>query len=219
MKIACVTIFPELFNDFTKVAIMGKAIRKGLVSFETRNPRDFADGPHRAVDDTPYGGGAGMVMMAPPLVLAIESIEQSSRATTWHRILLTPRGQRMRQSDVERWSQKEGLLLVAGRYEGIDERVHRVVHEEVSIGDYVLMGGEVAAMTIIEAVTRLVPFVLGNPDSTRDESHSQQGIMEYPQYTRPLEFRGERVPEVLLNGNHQAIQAWREQNSRKIVDG
>ncbi|HTY55501.1 MAG TPA: tRNA (guanosine(37)-N1)-methyltransferase TrmD, partial [Candidatus Binataceae bacterium] len=168
---------------------------------------------YRQVDDTPYGGGSGMVMRPEPIASALDAVT-GERPGLW-RVLLTPQGDVLDQSIVRDLAKREpGLLLIAGRYEGVDERVRSMVDQELSIGDYVLSGGEVAAMVVIEAVSRLIPGVLGNPQSLEEESFGQ-GMLEYPQYTRPEEFRGLRVPEILLSGDHEKIRAWREQQSRE----
>jgi tRNA (guanine37-N1)-methyltransferase len=197
-----ITIFPEMFSSFLGASLLGKALAKGLVDVRFTDPRDHTQDKHRSVDDTPYGGGAGMVMRPEPLVTAIESVGQSRK------ILLTPTGRRLDRAYVAELATASSLTLVCGRYEGFDARVRPFVDEELSIGDFVLQGGEPAAMVVIDAVARRLPGVLGNADSPVDESF-ESGLLEYPQYTRPAEFRGVAVPAALLSGNHERIRRWR----------
>lgn len=211
LEIELVTLFPELFDSFLRASLLGKAREAALVSVERTNPRDFAPGRHRSVDDTPYGGGPGMVLRPGPLAGAIEAIEAARGRA--HRVVLSPSGTLFDQRRAEALVARRRLMLVCGRYEGIDERVITHYADEVlSIGDYVLSGGEVAAMVIIEAVARLVPGVVGCGESTVDESFAA-GRLEYPQYTRPPEFRGLAVPEVLLSGDHERIGRWRRREA------
>jgi tRNA (guanine37-N1)-methyltransferase len=215
MRFEAVTIFPELIAPVMQVGLLGKAAQAGRIALHTCSPRDFATDKHRSVDDTPYGGGSGMVMLPEPLLAAIEALDRRAAERgepKARRILLTPSGKPFRQADAERWALEQALMFVCGRYEGVDERVNEHVDETVSLGDFVLNGGEVAAMAIIEAVARLLPEVLGNAESLREESHAT-GLLEYPQYTRPREFRGSAVPEVLLSGDHARIAAWRRERS------
>jgi tRNA (guanine37-N1)-methyltransferase len=210
-----VTVFPQLIDGFCADGLLGKAQRADRVTVDTVNPRDFTTDRHRSVDDTPYGGGSGMVMMPGPVVDAME--EADSRAAEAGaprplRVLLTPQGEPFRQARARELAQRGALTLVCGRYEGLDERARRRVDLELSLGDFVLMGGEIAALAVIEATARLVEGVLGNAESLREESHAS-GLLEYPQYTRPAEFRGEGVPEVLLSGNHAKIAAWRRRQA------
>lgn len=205
-----ITLFPEMFESFLRAALLGKALKKGAMEVGLINPRDFADGKHKSVDDTPYGGGQGMVMMAPPVVAALERAAKHTRPP--HRILLTPQGTRFSQQHAERLSQMAHLALVCGRYEGVDERVRDHVDEELSLGDFVLFGGETAAMAIVEAVSRLLPNVLGNEASSVDESFSG-GVLEHAQYTRPAVFRGSAVPDVLLSGHHQEVARHRRRQA------
>ncbi len=209
MRFEVVTLFPELFASFLAKGLVAKAHETGVVQITCTNPRDFAKNKHKSVDDAPYGGGSGMVMMPAPIIDAIESRETAGRL---HRILLTPQGKPFDQAAARRLSALPGLALVCGRYEGVDERVREEMDEEISLGDFVMTGGEVAAMAVIEATARLLPGVLGNEDSVRDESHAQ-GTLEYPQYTRPPEFRGKAVPEILLSGDHAAVERWRRKLS------
>ncbi len=211
LSIDVITIFPGMFASFLEGGLLGQAVAAGLVQVNLVDPRDHTADKHRSVDDAPYGGGVGMVMKAPPLVAAIEaSIAARGPA---HRILLTPVGAPLRQARVRELARLPRLLFVCGRYEGVDERVRELaIDEELSLGDFVLTGGEVAAMAVIDAVARYVPGVLGDATSADDESFSA-GLLEYPQYTRPPEFRGLAVPPVLLSGNHEKIRAWREEES------
>lgn len=205
-----VTLFPELLDGFLRTSILGRAIAAGLIAVERTNPRDFAPGKHRSVDDTPCGGGPGMVLAAPPVVAALEDL--TARRGPAHKILLTPRGRLLDQDHVRRLSSLPHIALVCGRYEGFDERVASFCDEELSIGDYVLSGGELAAAVVIEAISRLLPGVLGCGQSAEEDSFSQ-GRLEHPQWTRPLEFRGQRVPDILLSGDHGAIDRWRRRES------
>jgi len=216
MRVDVVTLFPEAFDGFTKTSFVARALAGGQLALRFRSPRDHGLGKHRSVDDTPYGGGSGMVMRADVLVPCIESLDDDAPdGARAHRVLLTPQGAPLDQSRVRRLAARPAIALVCGRYEGFDERVRGYVHEEISLGDFVMTGGEVAAMAVIDACVRLLPGVLGNEASTREESHSPEtgGLLEYPQYTRPLEFRGARVPEVLTSGHHAEIAAWRRAQS------
>jgi tRNA (guanine37-N1)-methyltransferase len=210
MQFHVLTIFPEFFSSPFSVSLLKKAQEKGLLSCTVHNLRDYAPGAHKSTDDTPYGGGQGMVMKPEPIVKTLEAT-CAALSQPW-RILLSPQGMPLTQRKVAELAQKEALVLICGRYEGIDERIRAFVDEEISIGDYVLNGGEVAALVVIDAVARLIPGVVGRKESTEEESFSD-GLLEYPQYTRPEEFRGLRVPEVLLSGNHAEIARWRRQQS------
>lgn len=209
MRISVVSIFPEFFVGPLTVGVVGRAIRQGLLTVDYHDPRRHGLGRHRQVDDTPYGGGAGMVMRVEPLDATLAPLATS------HRLLLTPSGHPLDQETVDRWAGFEHLTLVCGRYEGVDQRVvDHHIDEEISIGDYVLAGGEVAALVVIEAVTRLLPGVVGNPESTRHESF-RDGLVEEPVYTKPAEYRGWTVPEVLLSGDHARIAEWRALQRRR----
>ncbi len=210
MRFEIVTLFPEVVEAL-RIGLLGKAAGSGLIELATHNPRDHATDRHRSVDDAPYGGGDGMLMMPGPVIEALEALDRE-RSGPSRRVLLTPQGARFDQATARRFATFPSLTLVCGRYEGFDERIREVVDEEVSLGDFVLLGGEVAAITIVEATARLVPGVLGNEGSAIDESHSA-GRLEYPQYTRPAVYRGRAVPEVLLSGNHAAIARWRRKES------
>lgn len=208
MRIDILTLFPELFGPFLATSIPKRAAEKGLVSYHLTNIRDFATDAHKSVDDRPFGGGPGMVMLCQTIYDAVEAAERQDPGPAT-RILLTPQGRRLDQELAAQLAGKERLLLVAGHYEGFDERISEGLKPlEVSIGDYVLSGGELAAMVVIDAVVRLLPGALGAEQGAADESF-ERGLLEYPQYTRPREFRGMAVPEVLLSGNHAAIAAWR----------
>ena len=210
MRIDILTLFPELFTSFLGTSIPRRAADKGIVSYHLTNFRQFATDPHLSVDDRPFGGGPGMVMMAPIVSAAVEAVENQD-PTPARRILLTPQGQRWDQALAGQMAAEKRLLLIAGHYEGFDERISlRLKPLEVSIGDYVLSGGELAAMVIVDSVVRLLPGALGAEDGAGDDSLSD-GLLEYPQYTRPRDFAGLGVPDVLLSGNHAAIAAWRQE--------
>jgi tRNA (guanine37-N1)-methyltransferase len=208
LRIDVLTLFPEMFDGPLQASILGRALAGGVASVELHNIRDYATDRHQVVDDYAYGGGPGMVMKPEPLATAIESVRET--ATPRGRVvLLTPQGRLLNQAVVDELAAEERLILVCGHYEGVDERIREhFVDDEVSIGDYVLSGGELAALVIIDAVVRRQPGTLGSPDSLLEESHSD-GLLEYPQYTRPADFRGWRVPDILLSGNHGEIARWR----------
>jgi tRNA (guanine37-N1)-methyltransferase len=211
MKFDILTLFPGMFVGPFSESILRNAAEKGCIEINVHNIRDFAYDKHRVTDDYPYGGGAGMVMKVEPLAACIEAVRSVRRSS---RILLTtPRGRRLNHSLAKELSAEEGLIIVCGRYEGVDERVRDLfVDEEISVGDYVLTGGEPAAIVIVDAVARLLPGVLGSDESANEDSFSD-GLLEYPQYTRPPVFRGETVPPVLLSGNHREIARWRRQEA------
>ena len=213
MEFHAITLFPEMFESPFRAGIIGRAIEQGLIKLETHPLREHGLGSYRQVDDAPYGGGSGMVMRPEPIAAAIDAVEAQCPGL-W-KILMTPQGEVFDQSLARDLSRRApGLLIVAGRYEGFDERVRTLVDQEISIGDYVLSGGELPAMVVIEAVGRLIAGVLGNPESLDEESFAA-GALEYPHYTRPEEFRGMRVPDVLLSGDHGKIKAWRENESKR----
>lgn len=215
MRVYFVSVLPEIFDSFLSTGIVGKARDAGHLSAETITPREFATDKHRTVDDAPYGGGSGMVMMAGPLVAAMEKAERlelERGGTRPLRILMTPQGEPFTQARARMLAKEPALTVVSGRYEGVDERARRRVDLELSLGDFVLMGGEVAAMAVVEAALRLVPGVLGNAASVDEESHSA-GWLEYPQYTRPAEIFGEKVPDALLSGHHANVAAWRKREA------
>jgi tRNA (guanine37-N1)-methyltransferase len=216
MEFHIITLFPEMFDSPFRGGMVGRAIEQGIITVKAHPLRPFGLGNYKQVDDQPYGGGSGMVMRPEPIAAAIDAVTREHPGL-W-RILLTPQGGLLDQEKVrELASRKTGLLLIAGRYEGVDERVRSMVDEEISIGDYVLSGGEIPAMAVIEAVARLQPGVLGNPESLAEESFSA-GMLEYPHYTRPEEFRGMHVPEILLGGDHGKIRAWREAEARRRTE-
>ena len=205
-----VTLFPEMFDDLLRASLLGKAIAGGLIAVHRTNLRDFGIGRHRSVDDTPYGGGPGMILRVEPIAAALDAIAAARGPA--RRILLSPQGGRFDQRRAAELARASRLLLICGRYEGFDERVAEKVDEQLSIGDFVLAGGELAAAVVIEAVARLVPGVLGCGMSAADESFAHARL-EYPQWTRPPEWNGQAVPPVLLSGDHQAIDAWRRHAS------
>lgn len=210
-RIGVVTLFPEMLRALTEFGVSGRAVANGLVEVLTWNPRDFATDRHRSVDDRPYGGGPGMVMMVEPLRGAIRAARAALQPCTV--IYLSPRGRRLDQAGVERIAGLGNTVLVAGRYEGIDERlVNAEIDEELSIGDYVLSGGELPAMVLIDALVRLIPGALGDEDSARQDSFVD-GLLDCEHYTRPEEIDGRRVPEVLLSGNHAVIARWRRKQA------
>ncbi len=213
MRIKVLTIFPEMLRAALSESIVGRALEKGLFEVELIDIRAYSQNKHKNTDDYPFGGGAGMVMLAQPIVDACEAHMEAGQ----RRIYLSPRGRTLNQSVVEELSRETELMLLCGHYEGVDERALEMCFpEELSIGDYVLTGGELAALVVIDAVSRLIPGVLGSSESAGDESFTT-GLLEYPQYTRPREFRGREVPEVLLNGNHAFIERWRREQALKIT--
>lgn len=213
MHIDVVTLFPQLFGPHLQTSLLGKAISQGTVSVALHDLRQHGLGKHRSVDDAPYGGGAGMVMRPEPIFAAVENLRRDES----HVVLLSPRGTVFRQQVADRLARLDHLVLICGRYEGVDERVsEHLCHEEISIGDFVLAGGELAALVVIEAVTRLVPGVVGNVGSLESESHAA-GLLEYPQYTRPADFRGWKVPEVLVSGNHAQVAEWRRRRAEQLT--
>lgn len=211
MKFDVLTLFPEMFDNL-KQSIIGRAQEKELIEINTTNIRDFSKNKHKKVDDTPYGGGAGMVMMPDVVYDAYQSVKTDKAKV----IYMSPQGKKLDQKKVEDLSKESHLIILCGHYEGIDQRViDKIVDEEISIGDYVLTGGEIPAMVLIDSVSRYVKGVL-KEDSIKEESFSN-GLLEYPQYTRPEMFEGEKVPEVLLSGNHQNIDKWRKEKSLEIT--
>jgi tRNA (guanine37-N1)-methyltransferase len=204
------TLFPEIFRSPLEESIIGKACEEGKITVNLFNIRDYAEGKHRVTDDYPYGGGKGMIMKPEPIIRGIKAILAGDPQTRV--LLMTPQGDPLKQEVVRRLARHARLVIVCGRYEGVDERVREVVDEEISIGDYILTGGELAALVVVDAIARLMPGVLGDEGASEDDSFSQ-GLLEYPQYTRPREFAGRRVPEVLLSGDHQAIERWRKEEA------
>ncbi|MEH7246976.1 tRNA (guanosine(37)-N1)-methyltransferase TrmD [Neobacillus niacini] len=213
MKIDVLTIFPEMFAGVFGHSILKKAAEKSAVQYNVVNFRDFADNKHQTVDDYPYGGGAGMVLKPQPLFDAVASLKEQSESDKTRVILLCPQGKTYNQKIAEELSEEQHLIFVCGHYEGYDERIREhVVTDEISIGDYVLTGGELGAMVVIDSVVRLLPEVLGNQESHMKDSFST-GLLEHPHYTRPADFRGMKVPEVLLQGNHKLIEEWRNKET------
>lgn len=206
-----ITALPEIFDSFCAVGLIGKAVEAGHLAIQPISPRMFATDRHRTIDDAPYGGGSGMVMMPGPMLQTLEHIESLDSVRPL-RVLMSPQGRVFDQSLARDLAQNEAITLVCPRYEGIDERAREKCDLEISVGDYVVMGGEVPAMAVIEAVGRLAPHVLGNPESLVDESHSH-GRLEYPQYTRPATFRGQSVPPTLISGHHAEVAKWRRRES------
>jgi tRNA (guanine37-N1)-methyltransferase len=216
VRVDLVTLFPEIFEGFLRTSFVGRAIASGALAVRSRSPREFGLGKHRSVDDTPYGGGSGMVMRVDVLVSCMDSMDADAPGgLRARRVLLTPQGRPLTQGVVRELAAHPAIMLVCGRYEGFDERVRAHVDEEISLGDFVLTGGEVAAMAIVDACVRLLPGVLGNARSTHEESHSPEtgGLLEYPQYTRPQVFRDASVPEILSSGDHAKIAAWRRRQA------
>ena len=212
MRIDILTLFPEMFHNVLGESMLKIAREKELVSFHLHNIRDYSNDKHRCVDDKPYGGGAGMVMKPEPVFNAVEAVELLDDAAST-KILLTPQGETFNQGIADDLSKKTRLMIICGRYEGFDERIRSGIDAlEISIGDYVLTGGEIPAMVLIDSISRLVPGVLGGDDSLQDESFVNR-MLEYPQYTRPAEFRGMKVPEVLKSGHHSKIEEWRMENA------
>lgn len=210
MRIDVLTLFPEMFSGVLDASILGRARKSGLLEVEMHDIRAYTENKHRKADDYPFGGGAGLVMMAQPIFSCIESV--LSDGVPAHSILLTPRGKPLTTDRAKELAKEERLLLLCGHYEGVDERVMTLIDEEISIGDYILTGGELPAMVLIDCVSRFIPGVLGSEQSAEDESFTD-GLLEYPQYTRPAEFRGMCVPDILLNGHHANILKWRREQA------
>ena len=206
MNFDVITLFPKAFELINNLGVISKASDKNIINVNLHDLRNFGDGAYRQVDDKPYGGGAGMVLKPEPIYKAHDSIKKMSNGIT---LLMTPQGKVLHQKDFVRWASLNQIILICGQYEGFDERVRCLADEEISLGDYVLSGGEIPAMSIINGVTRLLPGTLGDPESLVDESHNSS-LLEYPHYTRPASFRDMKVPEVLLSGNHKEIKSWRE---------
>jgi tRNA (guanine37-N1)-methyltransferase len=219
MRFHIITIFPEIFDSYFNESIIKRAQKNNLIKIDIHNLRDWTTDNHKTVDDTPYGGGAGMIMKVDILYKAIKNIvgaiHESPLPQKTKIILLSAKGKKWDQQLAKKYSKLNNIVLICGRYEGVDERIINFIDEEVSIGDYVLTGGEIPAMTIVDSITRLLPGALGNSESPKDESHSMPGVLEYPQYTRPENFavgkKKYRVPKVLLSGNHGMIAKWRKQ--------
>ena len=215
MKFTFITIFPELINDFCKEGLLAKAIRTKKIQVDTINPRDFTKDIHQTVDDAPYGGGeAGMIMKIEPLAAAIRKAVGKKQAKTTLVVLLSPSKQIFNQQMAVKWTKLKHLVLICGRYEGVDARIEKYVDAKISLGEFVVMGGEVAGLTILEAVGRLLPGVIGHEVSLAEESYGERFKLEYPHYTRPEIFERLKVPKVLLSGHHQKIKEWRKKHSK-----
>lgn len=216
MRFDILTLFPEMFSGYLSQSLLKLAIEREIVEVHLHNIRDWAKGKHNQVDDRPFGGGPGMVLMVEPVVESVEAVQAQGKAPG-HLVMLTPQGRTLTQQVVEELATHERLVLMCGRYEGFDERVREILQpDEISVGDYILGGGEVPAMVVVDAVVRLVPDVLGHKDSSRCDSFSGESrLLEYGQYTRPREYRGLQVPDILLSGDHPEIARWREEQSRK----
>ncbi len=214
MKFNIITIFPQIFDSYFAESIIKRAENKKIIKIKTHNLRDFTNDKHKTVDDTVYGGGAGMLMKIEPLHKAIKKISGKKKTKGQKIILLSAKGKKWDQTLARKYSKLKNITLICGRYEGVDDRIKNFIDEEISIGDYVLTGGELGAMVIIDSVTRLLPEVLGNSESLSDESHNEKDVLEYPQYTKPAEFKvgnkKYKVPEVLLSGNHKLVEEWKE---------
>lgn len=209
MKIEVLTLFPEMFAGPLDVSMVARARKAGLLDLQIRNLREWTHDRHKTVDDRPFGGGPGMVLKPEPIFEAVEALADEQT----HVVMMTPTGRPLTQAVARELAAKPHLLFLCGSYEGFDERIRTLVHDELSIGDYVLTNGGLPAMVVIDAVTRLIPGVLGDDESSQDESFSH-GLLEYPHYTRPAEFRGMKVPEVLISGNHAEIERWRREQAR-----
>lgn len=215
MRFDIITLFPDFFNSALSSGLLGKALVKRIAQVNLINPRDFTTDKHHKVDDEPYGGGVGMLMKPEPIFAAVESLPRLPRSEV---IFMTPQGETMKQPMFRELATYDQLIVICGHYEGVDERVMHLVTREISLGDFVLTGGEIPALALINGVTRLLPGTVGKVESLKAESF-EAGLLDYPQYTRPAEFRGEKVPEVLLSGNHQAIAQWRyEQQLQRTRD-
>ena len=211
MKFDVITLLPKAFELINNLGVITRALEKGLINLNLHDLRKFGEGSYKQVDDKPYGGGAGMVLKPGPIYRAHDSIKKSPNSKT---LLMTPQGKVMNQKDLLRWTSMDQLIIICGQYEGFDERVRSLADEEVSMGDYILSGGEIPAISIINGLTRLLPGTLGDPESLINESHNSN-LLEYPQYTRPEIFQGMKVPDILLSGDHNKIKLWRE-NQMKI---
>ena len=206
-----ITLFPKAFKLINNLGVITRALEKNLINVNLHDLREYGEGSYRQVDDKPYGGGSGMVLKPEPIYKAHDSITKLPKSKT---LLMTPQGKVMKQYDLLKWSQLDQLIIISGQYEGFDERIRCLADEEISLGDYVLSGGEIPAISIINGLTRLLPGTLGDPESLINESHNSS-LLEYPQYTRPQVFRNMKVPDVLTNGNHKDIELWREEQSLK----
>jgi len=220
MKFDIITIFPEIFSSYFNESIIKKAQEKKIIKINVHNLRDFTNDKRHTVDDTIYGGGAGMLMKIEPLYKAIKKIAKKKKTSGQKIILLSAKGKKWNQELAKKYSKLKNITLICGRYEGVDDRIKNFIDEEISIGDYILTGGEIGAMTIVDSITRLIPKVLGNNESLIDESHNIKNILEYPQYAKPAEFKvglkKYSVPKILLSGNHKLIENWKEKNKKRV---
>ncbi len=215
MKFIVITLFPEMFTGVLGSSILGRAQESGAIDFEALNLRDFGVGPRKQVDDTPYGGGAGMVLRVDVMAAALASAKARVKSNNYKVLLMTPQGERITQPTLRQMADYDGdYIVICGHYEGYDERIRGLVDEELSVGDYVLTGGELPAMIVVDGVSRLLPGVLGREESHQDESHSVEGRVEYPHYTRPDSWEDVSVPEILKSGNHAKIADWRNLQSQ-----
>lgn len=219
MTFKILSIFPDIFSSYTKEGIIKRAIEKKQIKIESYNLRDFTKDKHKKVDDSPYGGGPGMLMKIEPLYLAIKALKKKKSNKKKKIVLLSASGKKWNQKLAKKYSKLDEVILICGRYEGVDNRIKHFIDEEISIGDYILTGGELPALVMIDSVTRLLPGVLGNKNSSLEESHTNTGILEYPQYTRPAILntnnKNYKVPKVLLSGNHEEINNWRKKKMKK----
>ena len=218
MNFNIITIFPKIFSSYFNEGIIKKAQEKKIIKINIHNLRDFTNDKRRTVDDSVYGGGAGMLMKIEPLYKAIKKIAKKKKTPKQKIILLSAKGKKWNQDLAKKYSKLKNITLICGRYEGVDDRIKNFIDEEISIGDYVLTGGEIAALTIVDSITRLIPGVLGNNESLADESHNTKNLLEYPQYTKPAEIKlGSKkysVPKILLSGNHKTIEEWKKKNKK-----
>ncbi|MEX1112785.1 MAG: tRNA (guanosine(37)-N1)-methyltransferase TrmD [Candidatus Andersenbacteria bacterium] len=215
MQFDVLTLFPEAIDPYLKSSILGRAQSSSLISTRLWNIRDYAADKHRTVDDTPYGGGAGMVMKVEPVDRALQAATADNNALKKRVVVLSARGEQFTQEKAQQYAALDQLILICGRYEGLDHRiVEHLADEELSVGPYVLAGGEIAALAVVEATARLLPGVLGNRESLTEESHTEPGVIEAPQYTKPEEYNGWAVPKILLSGDHAAIEQWRKKNQQ-----
>lgn len=218
MRFDIITIFPRIFDSYLNEGILKRAQAGGAISIKAHDLRDWTEDKHRSVDDTPYGGGAGMVMKIEPIYKALHDLKLRAKTDQSKIVLLSAKGKTWNQQLAKKYAKLDQVTFICGRYEGVDERVTKLIDEEVSIGDYVLTGGELGALVMIDSIARLLPGVLGNAESAVQESHSTPGMLEYPQYTRPevfeLDGKKQRVPKVLLSGNHAEIEKWRQSKSK-----
>jgi len=219
MTFNIITIFPDIFNSYFNTSIIKRAQIKKLIKIQAHDLRQYGIDKRHSVDDRPYGGGAGMILMVEPIIKNLKKIKQKLKGKKIKIVLLSAKGKTWNHAKARQYAKLDSVVLICGRYEGVDERIKKFVDEEISIGDYILTGGEIAAMAVVDSVARLLPGVLGNKDSAKFESHAQTGLLEHPHYTRPetliVDGKKLKVPSVLLSGNHQKIEAWRDKKSKK----